>query len=162
MLLVSGYVSVYASLARSFMLQFNFCSFLAPKSKRDTSNAANGSSLHTISVVPSYITLSPYITDIYFQCYVNRLTARYGQTLWVRFGLTVSCNKTERVFACGNVLFIKQLVVDDAGKYRCVLNGSEATFKTVAVFGTKNILVRTIITLADTSTHCMCSSCVPL
>lgn len=104
----------------------------ALKSKRDVSSAVN----ETISTVPPYYTLSPYITSIYFQCYVGSLAAKNGQIQWVRFGLTVSCNKTNRIFACGSILFIKHIVVNDAGKYKCVLNGSESTFKTVAVVGT--------------------------
>jgi hypothetical protein len=106
--------------------------FVALKSERDVSSAVN----ETISTVPPYYTLSPYITSIYFQCYVGSLAAKNGQIQWVRFGLTVSCNKTNRIFACGSILFIKHVVVDDAGKYKCVLNGSESTFKTVAVVGT--------------------------
>jgi hypothetical protein len=38
------------------------------------------------------------------------------------------------VFACGNILIITQATFADAGKYQCILNGSESTYFTVAVF----------------------------
>ena len=106
---------------------------IGSKSTREATT--NGLSHHTISVAPSYMTLYPRITQIGFQCYVDTRPAKDGQIFWTRNGLSLSCNKTNRVFACQNILLITKAVFEDAGKYICILNDNSSIYYTVAVVG---------------------------
>ena len=79
-------------------------------SKRDSlSGTANNRSQQTIFVAPPYMTLSQEITQVRFQCYINGQPARDGQTLWMRDEFSVPCNKSNRVFACGNIIIITKV-----------------------------------------------------
>ena len=107
-------------------------SFLGSKRERD---ASNWRSNHTISVSPSFMILYPQVTHIRFQCYVDNQPAKKGQVLWTRNGLSLSCIKTDLVFACENTLIITRATVKEVGKYRCVLSDRNSSFYTAAVVG---------------------------
>ena len=131
---------------------------LASKSERDALFvAADSQSHHTIFVAPPYMTLFKQITQIRFQCYIDGQPAREGQTLWMRDELSVPCNMSNRVFACGNIIIITKVSKQDAGKYKCV--NQDGTFFVVAVYGAY-ISPKTLIS----SALCVClyvySSCI--
>lgn len=94
---------------------------------------SNDRRLHTVTAIPSYMTLYQQITQIRFQCYVDSRPAKDGQIFWTRNGVTVPCIKTHRVFACENILIITKANVEDAGRYRCFLRADNNTFCTVGV-----------------------------
>lgn len=79
------------------------------------------------------MTFNKKITQIRFQCYVDFQPAKDGQTTWIRNGVSVPCIKSNRVFACQNILIITSARFEDAGKYLCLLSSDNSTFYTVAV-----------------------------
>ena len=71
----------------------------------------------------------------------------------------MSCIKTNRVFACQNILIITKADVEDAGKYRCILSDNNSTYYTVAVIGIDIYLYTVNVEFRLTNT-CSYSSCI--
>ena len=98
-----------------------------------------------ISVAPRYLTLSENINQVRFQCYLNERPAQEGQTMWIRDGRRFHCVKSNRIFACGNILIIQHVTVKDSGYYRCVSSSNNQSFYEVSVVGNlKNYLVKNV------------------
>ena len=88
-----------------------------------------------ISVAPRYITLTRNIEQVRFQCYINGRPAQEGQTMWMRGNRRIFCAKTNRIFACSNILIIQHVTVRDSGYYKCVSSSNNRSFYQASVMG---------------------------
>ncbi|XP_062511431.1 hemicentin-1-like isoform X2 [Corticium candelabrum] len=95
--------------------------------------AGSNQTVGVISVAPRYLTLSENINQVRFQCYINGRPAQEGQTRWIRDGRRIYCVKSNRIFACGNILIIQHVSVRDSGHYRCVSSSNNQSFYQVSV-----------------------------
>lgn len=79
-----------------------------------------------VTSVPPYMVVRCNLEQVRFQCYVDGVPARKGQTEWMRDGHVVECNPTNRVFACYNIIIITQVRAEDVGDYTCRLIGNNS------------------------------------
>lgn len=84
-----------------------------------------------------------HIEQVRFQCYVDGLPARKGETKWSRENHTVECDHDNRMFACDNIIIITQIRPEDAGEYTCTLTGNDSTSNsfTAKIFGIQFVIM---------------------
>lgn len=92
---------------------------------------------HHVQSVPPYMVIRHGIEQVRFQCYVDGLPARKGETKWMRDSQVVECDYNHRVFACDNIIIITHFRMRDSGEYTCRMteNNSTGNFIVAKIFG---------------------------
>lgn len=95
------------------------------------------------------------IDQVRFQCYVDGLPARKGETVWMRDNRIVQCNYVNRVFACYNIIIITNVRLEDAGEYTCMAVGDKArsSFCTANIYGNESCMYP--VSMLSDSTDCI-------